>query len=509
LDYRIPVVFNLSSWGLKQQTIADWLVVELNSKYQVPKAIGQDLLKRQELLLLLDGLDEVKAEHRDSCVAALNEFHQTYAPSIIVCSRLKAYSVLSKRLEFQRAIYLRSLTPEQIRHYLNSVKTDLTGLRALIEGDRALQELAKSPLMLNIMVLTYGGVAVEDLPKTEVVEERRKQLFDAYIERMFYRPTRVKMEPRYSPAQSIGWLTWLAQRMVQNSQTVFSIEEMQPTWLPTTGKRIVYRMVILLINGLIFGLISWLIFGDLFGWDDGLIIGLIIGLVLGIISIWGKAEIKLVDSLNWSWRIAIKLLIFGLTFGLILGLIIGLIIEKISLNIWLTIWGVRGLVGGICLGLSKGLDIEGKRSLIATKALPNQGIYRTAISAVMISVNNGLVLLFFALFCGLVELNELSMLRSGLILELISELEDWLILGLIGGLIGGLISLILGDGKACIQHLTLRLILYRDGYIPWNYARFLDYATDRIFLQKVGGGYIFIHRLLLKHFAQMECDRSR
>ena len=32
----------------------------------------------------------------------------------------------------------------------------------------------------------------------------------------------------------------------------------------------------------------------------------------------------------------------------------------------------------------------------------------------------------------------------------------------------------------------------------------LDYAADRIFLQKVGGGYIFIHRLLLEHFAALE-----
>ena len=31
----------------------------------------------------------------------------------------------------------------------------------------------------------------------------------------------------------------------------------------------------------------------------------------------------------------------------------------------------------------------------------------------------------------------------------------------------------------------------------------LDYAVDRIFLQKVGGGYRFIHRLLLEHFAEM------
>ncbi len=52
-----------------------------------------------------------------------------------------------------------------------------------------------------------------------------------------------------------------------------------------------------------------------------------------------------------------------------------------------------------------------------------------------------------------------------------------------------------------LQHFTLRLILWRRGYTPWRYARFLDYATDRIFLRKVGGGYIFAHRLLLEYFA--------
>lgn len=54
-----------------------------------------------------------------------------------------------------------------------------------------------------------------------------------------------------------------------------------------------------------------------------------------------------------------------------------------------------------------------------------------------------------------------------------------------------------------IQHFTLRLILCLQGYTPWNYARFLDYATERVFLIKVGGGYIFIHRTLQEHFAQM------
>ena len=36
--------------------------------------------------------------------------------------------------------------------------------------------------------------------------------------------------------------------------------------------------------------------------------------------------------------------------------------------------------------------------------------------------------------------------------------------------------------------------------MPWNYPRFLDYAAERILLRKVGGGYIFTHRLLLEYF---------
>jgi hypothetical protein len=78
------------------------------------------------------------------------------------------------------------------------------------------------------------------------------------------------------------------------------------------------------------------------------------------------------------------------------------------------------------------------------------------------------------------------------------------VFGLISGLIVGLIYGLIFGGQTCIQHFTLRLILYHKGHIPWNYARFLDYATARIFLQKVGGGYIFIHRLLMEHFAEME-----
>ncbi len=64
-------------------------------------------------------------------------------------------------------------------------------------------------------------------------------------------------------------------------------------------------------------------------------------------------------------------------------------------------------------------------------------------------------------------------------------------------------GLALGGGEACVKHGVLRFVLFCQGRIPWNYSRFLDYAAERIFLQKVGGGYIFVHRLLLEHLADL------
>jgi hypothetical protein len=57
---------------------------------------------------------------------------------------------------------------------------------------------------------------------------------------------------------------------------------------------------------------------------------------------------------------------------------------------------------------------------------------------------------------------------------------------------------------ACLQHFCLRTLLVRNNSAPWKYSAFLDYAAERVFLRKVGGGYMFIHRMLLEHFASLK-----
>ena len=112
LSRPIPVVFNLSSWAIKRLSIADWLAEELKDQYSASKALGEEWVKQEELLLLIDGLDEVQAEHRNDCVRALNQFLEDHSTTeMVVCSRLKDYEKLSERLKLRSAIYIRPITP--------------------------------------------------------------------------------------------------------------------------------------------------------------------------------------------------------------------------------------------------------------------------------------------------------------------------------------------------------------------------------------------------------------
>ena len=93
--HPMPVVFNLSSWAETRKPMVEWLVDELSGKYHVPRAVAQGWVDADALLLLLDGLDEVSAEHRDACVRAINDYRAEHGfVDMVVCSRIADYEDL-------------------------------------------------------------------------------------------------------------------------------------------------------------------------------------------------------------------------------------------------------------------------------------------------------------------------------------------------------------------------------------------------------------------------------
>jgi len=561
----IPVVFNLSSWTDKRQPLHEWLVFELTTKYQIPKRIGSAWLKNNRLLPLLDGLDEVKLENRVSCVEAISHFGETFGlPGCVVCCRIKEYTALTVRLKLNGAICVQPLTFTQVNNYLQAGGNKLAALRSTLQKDEALQELASSPLMLNIMSLAYQYLPIDDvineIPTTQ--DNRRSHLFSAYIHRMFIR--RGKANQLYTKEQIVGWLSWLAQNMCQHNQTVFLIEQLQPSWLSNRGQQWSYVFISRLMCGLILGSILGLIhsmFSNmsqdyiiLIGSTSGLVGGLLLSLIealrferntksietdkietigqamdradtmylfflivaftlgatawvitklsgvqsgahripvlvgLGWGLIWAlilgpritnqniKNDIQVVEALKWSWKSAVSRFIAGFVIGSIPS-IVDYLSNKTTMAIdeWILVALFFGLWGAFFGGL--------KRRLAETKTVPNQGI--------MLSIRNSILSgMFFAILMGLIDGFEVWLTRNRYEISFY-----WMFLGSLASFWFG--------GIDVIRHYALRFILCCKRYTPWNYARFLDYATSLIFLQKVGGGYIFIHRLLLEHFAAM------
>jgi predicted NACHT family NTPase len=164
----IPVVLNLSSWVRKLQPIEDWLIQELLEKYHVPKAFGNVWVGSESLILLVDGLDEVKSEYRNACVQCLNNFLQKHGTTdLIVCCRIRDYQLLDKQLTLQRAICIQPLNSEQIINYLDLSGNQLAALKAVLLHNSELRALASSPLILNIMSLTYQGDVVAQIRVAE------------------------------------------------------------------------------------------------------------------------------------------------------------------------------------------------------------------------------------------------------------------------------------------------------------------------------------------------------
>ncbi|MGD1872318.1 MAG: protein kinase [Mastigocoleus sp.] len=475
----IPVVFNLSAWTNPKVSIAKWLVKELNSKYQVSQEIGKNWIENQQLLLLLDGLDEVSSENREACILAINKFTQEYGTTeIIVCSRIKDYEALGARLNIQSAVFIQPLTLKKIQNYLESIGSELSAVKTALQTDTIMQDLAKSPLMLNIMTLAYKGISITDLPGINL-EERRQHLFDKYIQRMLQRRIANNTNNQnYSHKRSLHYLSWLAKKMSKQSETVFLIERMQPSLLSTKVDKNSYYICCLLIYIIVSGLVGIQLVS----------LGrTVLSMICTAIFFWiffGLEKIKPVEALRWSWKNARDNLLFGMTGGFALGIFLRLTIlgsnvldwskniSTLSFDAW-----VRGIVFGLSLGLIFVLIRGLTAPSIQTLTAPNEGIWQSAKNAVVFGLISSIVL-------GI----------AAFILKW--RIYAWAIYGLAFGIAAG-------GGEACAKHFVVRILLLKNGDIPWNYARFLNYATERIFLQKVGGGYIFVHRLLLEHFAQM------
>ena len=234
LSQPIPVVVNLSSWGAQHECLTAWLVTELWDSYKLPQRMGKTWLAQEEFILLLDGLDEVADHHRAACAQAINAYRLEHGlAGLVVCSRTQELKELGVCLDLEEAVELQPPTEDQIDVYLRhleSTGTPLTEIRADLATDPSLWDLLRSPLMLHVIALAYHGRPAVALHAQGSLDQRRRYLWQAYVERMFeQRPLDLRCS--YDQIQAIGWLGWLANAMRERDQTEFYLDRLDLSWL--------------------------------------------------------------------------------------------------------------------------------------------------------------------------------------------------------------------------------------------------------------------------------------
>ena len=575
----IPVVLNLSSWTEKREAITDWAVEELSNKYQIPRKTSRPWLENDNLLLLLDGLDEVPDKFREACVHRINEFRAEQGlTGLVVSSRSYEYEAIGTKLKLDGAVLLQSLTPDQVDSYLGTFGSRLASLRTAIQQDVILKEMAQSPLMLKVMSVAYensedinqdGGVAAPNLEPSQAEPDKtlanyHEQLFETYVRRMLHQ----RDNSPYTSTQTKKWLAWLAQRMTDHNQTIFLVEQMQPSWFVSRRGRWFYLIGARLISGCFAGLAAWLMmligkqvdsklsieiieqFEDLLPLPqaieqlvpillltmsiglvvagiDGLyferrsddqrsgnhnrewqrsatvgstatfiaffitllfdpvniaaLVGLIIGLMMFMaasILMDGESfsdDIKTTEALGWSWSNSLKGVIIGIVPGIITGWLGTLVFD--SNTGWLYAFSPSYIIMFLLLG---GLQ----KNKLETKSRPNQGIRLSASNAILTT-------LLFGIPPGLI---------FGFAVGPTAGLMAGVVLGPMAGSVYG--------GANVMKHFGLRLLFWYKDYIPFNYISFLNHASRHVLLHKVGGGYVFEHRLLQDYFANLDVVES-
>ena len=555
----VPVILNLSGWAGKQMSIAAWAVEELVAKYQIPRRIGRRWLAEDKLLFLLDGLDEMPVESIADCIAAVNIYRKTYGlTDMVVCCRQAVFETAvtsqNSRLQLNGAVLIRPLTTAQIQQHAP------LALAKTLFKDETLLEMAQSPLNLNMMQTVFNGsngTSHESKPFTH------SSFFDKYIQQMVQRQAEKESEPIASSDLS-NQLSWLAQQMRRHNQSIFLIEQLQPSWFENKRWQWAYLLGTHVMLPAVLGtLIMWSFvqliginppfieinflteFAALFGITHSPVkqlfalfclnffAGLLSTIATGLFFLWRRRR---GDENHIDYRLGwLQLLVTGVIVWAAVTLPL-LTTDAFVLALFLGGMAAFGLIltfGGISYGQSFQTEIRVRGAVKwswhsafllgaigAAASLLWSGIIwlrdPTAVAASQNLLNIGLL---FFLLGGLsdkrpetknrpnegMRIAGLNGLKAMLVVAIpalvLTAVTVNLASGLYTGIMLGVFAGTVHGFNDLFKHSIVRLLLWRKRQTPLNYQHLLDYAANCVLLQRVGGGYTFRHRLLQDHFA--------
>jgi len=562
----IPVVLSLSSWMLfynpkakRPQPFIDWLAQEFKAFYQVEQKFAKRLINSNLFILLLDGLDEIGGDEeidghkvvskaaqqaQSACIQAINRFRQEHSQiQLVVCCRLKNYEDLPVRLNADVIIHVENLKPAQVIDYLRG-KPELQSLSDGVQQDSHLMTLACIPFYLAILVKTYHARPIDALLAT-MPDNRAVFLLDTYMQ------SRFRLNDDYDLQETGYFLGVIAAWMKTSSLSIFTLEQMQFKMLPQLAiitYFVITRIILVLLNGVPFGLLGVLVMDKFFhlspGWDT---LGIIILGAGGIITLTierffarsvrallmtcaifliGYAVAYQIDpQFNMTFIVGIAL-VLGFLFWVMLRLGLGsinedhqdifpveiirpswnhliisvVIVALLAVGLMLTKLPIDGLAQALIVLIACFLPnaltggFVGQAEIIGNITEPGVGISR--------SRHNGLIVMGGI---GLLALISSGMASLGVGLSPLDALQ----ISLAGALASGATAGVLFGLADAMKYWLLRYLQVYTHKTPSDLRKFLNFTVSTEFMRRTGRGFLFIHRFLLDHVAEIYKQRGQ
>ena len=527
-------------------------------RYFVPRTLAEQWLSQGRLYLMLDGLDEVPEDRRGACVESVNDFLQRgRTAGVAVTCRMEQYQALNVRFTFYGAIRLLPLDDQRIASYLAALGPASAALQARVNADADLHELARSPLMLSVISAAMQESSPDPSSPGAGPEILRARLFALYVSRMF-KSRRMKGAEEGRTIQS---LAWLAGEMHRNSWMVFSLDRLQPRLMMGLAATTAYALMastltVTLGLGVLIGghQAAWRYFvscivalaavdvlrlrlTDLLLRDPSfvpvaramylvlylvtpIVVAVAMGIggeagyfivVLWVIAGWRLAwrgrddDVRLMDQIGWRWSSAIR------------GAVLALIIVHVLSQLACSGPGPPGSGWHTFFASLREALTEALTSPAAFVRAPGQFFDALVTQARW----------FATLFIGGVMGGMQPRMSSGPA-RVYGRLRATLWRSLIGGICLGVavhasfaepkqmlqidqaaslvfafvpVGCIWFGGLELIRHFSIRIVLAATRRFPFAAVRLLNEAVGLAFVRRVGSGYVFMHRMLLEHFA--------
>ncbi len=484
----IPIIINLISWQPppNSQTIpfTTWLINQLQLHYAIPAPLGQTWLKSGEIILLLDGLDQLAPSWQQHAIIEINQLllDNPTPLQIAITSRLEEYKSCKTRLRVNGALWLQPLTDTQIREYLYAAKS--RELWQAIRSDPPLLDVARTPLNLVIMALADEDILIHAWRRLESHQERQTYLLQAFIRRMLgcTGATKTRETPLEITRHS---LSSLAHWMQRHRTHEFVIEAIQPGdfLTPRQQQRYFWELGVLmalLVGCLSFGIIA-LVYNPM--------LALYCSLPLAILYGWIGYQRNVDASYDWlynSFKLDTSSPAFGETESTQTAFSESELLRTASPSLGFTDQDVSGRIreqrdrisptpNHPWSSKSKTLAPWTNWRTVQSDPPPIcQQLTYTLFKVPAIAIIIGLIVTFSLTFIA-PDFSKVAGFCTGLIL---------------------LLLLATPSAKQVLAHFWLRHWLSRLKILPWNLNRFLDTATQRLLLKKIGRRYQFMHESL-------------